>query len=194
MKTPLTLLLLLMLPGIALSGCGKGRQGGTPSPAMPGTSATLEAMATPLAGQPPEVHPVTSGRQKSGEAGAVVTDDGKELHVSLSAERSVWQFQPGDPWKVTRADGTVLLSGTIVQETSFWEQAIGFVRLDDGRLVAYTFDIDANWIVYPAEQMCRLAAYWAGQDGGSEVHKGFVDLADICRDKLGIAPDASATP
>jgi hypothetical protein len=61
-------------------------------------------------------------------------------------------------------------------------------------MIAYSFDIDANWNVYPAEQMCRLAAYWAERDGGSEVPRGFVDVLGICVDRLGITPDISETP
>jgi hypothetical protein len=130
-----------------------------------------------------------SGRHEWSEPGVVITEAGEELRVSLSAQATVWRFQPDEPWIVTQADGTVLLSGTVVQEAGLWEQAVGFVRLVDGRLVAYSFDIDANWNVYPAEEMCRLAAYWAEQDGGSEVLRGFVDVMGICREKLGIAPD-----
>ena len=119
----------------------------------------------------------------------MLTEDGEELHVSLSAEGTVWRFQRDEPWTVRRADGTVLLAGAIVQEAGLWEQAVGFVRLDDGRLVAYSFDIDANWNVYPAEEMCRLAAYWAERDGGSEVLRGFVEVARICVGELGITPE-----
>jgi len=75
-----------------------------------------------------------------------------------------------------------------------WEGAIGFVRLDDGRFVAYSFDIDANWNVYPAEEMCPLAAYWAKQGGDSDVLKGFVDVVRICREKLGIAETTPEAP
>jgi len=124
----------------------------------------------------------------------MLTEVGEELHVSLSAEGTVWRFRQDEPWTVTRVDGTVLLSGTVVQEAGLWEQAIGFVRLDDGRPVAYSFDIDSNWNVYPAEEMCRLAAYWAERDGASEVLKGFLDVRAICTEELGITPDVPETP
>jgi hypothetical protein len=177
----LLLSLALMLSGIALVGCAGEKEEGTPSP-----SAAASATPTAIAGEPPELHPIVFGRHDWSEPGKVLTKDGEELHVSLSAEGTVWRFRSDDPWTVTRADGTVLLSGTVVQEAGLWEQAVGFVRLDDGRLVAYSFDIDANWNVYPAEEMCRLVAYWAERDGGSEVLKGFVDVVGICREKLGI--------
>ena len=180
----LLLSLVLVLSGTALVGCAGEKEEATPSP-----SAAASATPTAIAGGPPELHPIVSGRHEWSEPGTVLTEDGEELHVSLSAEGTVWRFQRDEPWTVRRADGTVLLAGAIVQEAGLWEQAVGFVRLDDGRLVAYSFDIDANWKVYPAEDMCRLAAYWAERDGGSEVSKGFVDVLDICREKLGITPD-----
>jgi hypothetical protein len=165
---------------MALVGCAEEKEAGTPSP-----SAVATATSTAIAGEPPELHPIVSGRHDWNEPGTVLTNDGEEFRVSLSAEGTVWRFQPDEPWTVARADGTVLLSGTVVQEAGLWEQAVGFVRLDDGRLVAYSFDIDANWNVYPAEEMCRLAAYWAERDGASEVLRGFVDVLGICLDKLG---------
>jgi hypothetical protein len=185
----LALFLILALPGMALAGCARDKQEGPPSP-----SAAATATPTAIASGPPELHPIVSGRHEWSEAGVVITEDEEELHVSLSGEGTVWRFQPDEPWTVRRADGTALLSGTIVQEAGLWEQAVGFVRLDDGHLVAYSFDIDANWNVYPAEEMCRLAAYWAEQDGGSEVLKGFVDVVDICRERLGITPAIPETP
>jgi hypothetical protein len=187
--------LFLMLSGMALVGCAGEKEEGAPSPSAAATAAP-ERSTTPtaIAGGPPELHPIVSGRHDWNEPGVVITEAGDELRVSLSAQGTVWRFQPDETWTVKRSDGTVLLSGTAVQEAGLWEQAVGFVHLDDGRLIAYSFDIDANWNVYPAEEMCRLAAYWAERDGGSEVARGFVDVLGICVDKLGITPDTSETP
>ena len=186
MRNLLTLLLslVLLLSGTALVGCAGEKEEGTPSP-----SAAASATSTAIAGGPPELHPLVSGRHDWNEPGTVLAEDGEELHVSLSAEGTVWRFRSDDPWTVTRADGTALLSGTVVGEAGLWEQAVGFVRLDDGRLVAYSLDIDSNWNVYPAEEMCRQAAYWAERDGSSEVLRGFVDVLGICVEELGITPD-----
>ena len=181
--------LILMLSGMALVGCAGEKEEGAPSPSAPAS-----ATPTAIAGGPPELHPVVFGRHDWNEPGVVITEDGEKLRVSLSAEGTVWRYQPDEPWTVRRADGTVLLSGTVVQEAGLWEQAVGFVHLDDGRLIAYSFDIDANWNVYPAEEMCRLAAYWAERDGGSEMPRGFVDVLGICVGELGMTPDISETP
>ncbi len=137
-----------------------------------------------------------SGKVKAQEAGVVITDAGEELRVSLSDEGYLWRFEPGDPWTVSRADGIVLLSGTIVGEAHQWEAVTGFVRLDDGRPVAYHLDIDDNWYVYPAEEMCRLAGYYVRrlEGSGSVVLQGFVDVVAICREKLGITEGIPETP
>ena len=186
---PLLMSLVLVLSTTALAGCAGEKEDATPSP-----SAAASATPTAIAGGPTELQPLLSGRHDWNEPGTVLTEDGEELHVSLSGEGTVWRFRPNDPWTVTRADGAVLFSGTVVQEAELWEQAVGFVRLDDGRLVAYSLDIDANWKVYPAEDMCQQAAYWAEQDGESEVLKGFVDVVDTCLEELDIAPDIGETP
>jgi hypothetical protein len=135
-----------------------------------------------------------SGKVKVDEPGVVVTEEGGELRVSLSGEGALWHFAPGDRWTVSRADGAVLFSGTVVGEALQWEQVTGFVRLDDGRPVAYNLDIDDNWYVYPAEEMCRLAGYWAKGDTGSIVTRGFVEVAAICVDELGIIEGIPETP
>ena len=197
MNSFLTLLLslVLVLPGMALVGCAGEKEEGAPSPSAAATAAPQRsATPTAIAGGPPELHSIISGKHRPDEAGVVASEGGEEVHVSLSAEGTVWRFQPDEPWTVRLVDGTVLLSGTIVEEAEMWEGAIGFVRLDDGRFVAYSFDIDANWNVYPAEEMCRLAAYWAKQGGDSDVLKGFVDVLRICREKLGIAETTPEAP
>lgn len=137
-----------------------------------------------------------SGKVKVDQPGAVIDDAGEELRVSLSGEGYLWRFEPGDRWTVSRADGTVLMSGTIVEEALQWEQVTGFVRLDDGRPVAYNLDIGDQWGVYAAEEMCRLAGYYVGhlEDSGSVVRQGFVKVAAICVEKLGITEDIPETP
>jgi len=161
-----------------------------------GGSAGEDATPTAIASPPPAPQAMLSGKMKVDEPGIVVTEDGEELRVSLSDEGAVWHFKPGDGWMVSRADGTVLFSGTIVEEALQWEQVTGFVRLDDGRPVAYNLDIDGNWRVYPAEEMCRLAAYYVRQleGSGSVVLQGFEDVADICREKLGMTEGIPETP
>lgn len=137
-----------------------------------------------------------SGKVKVGEPGVVITEDREELRVSLSGEGYLWRFEPGEPWAVSRADGTVLFSGTIVEEALQWEQVTGFVRLDDGSQVAYNLDIGDQWGVYPAEEMCRLAGYYVRrlEGSGSVVLQGFVDVVAICREKLGITEGIPETP
>jgi hypothetical protein len=73
---------------------------------------------------------------------------------------------------------------------------MGFVRLDDGRPVVYSFDIESNWYVYPAEEACRGVGYYIRLlDGsGSVVLQGLVNAATICRDKLGITEGIPETP
>jgi len=198
MKSFLGLLLSLMLtvPCMVLLACEEKGAETQPTPTQvltPSTRASPTAAATANADAPPELHSILSGKQRPDEVGVVAGEDGEELHVSLSAEGTIFRFQPGEPWTVTTVDGTVL-SGTIVEEAEMWEGAIGFVRLDDGHFVAYSFDIDANWNVYPAEEMCPLAAYWAKQGGDSDVLKGFADVERICREKLGIAETTPEAP
>jgi hypothetical protein len=137
-----------------------------------------------------------SGKLKIAEPGIVVTEEGEELRVSLSGEGYLWRFEPGDDWTVSRADGSVLLSGTVVEEALQWEQVTGFVRLDDGSRVAYNLDIGDQWGVYPAEEMCRLAGYYVRrlEGSGSVVLQGFVDVVAICREKLGITEGIPETP
>jgi hypothetical protein len=164
--------------------------------ATPEATVTVQAMPTPIASPPPEVHAMLSGKVKVDEPGVVLTEDGEELRVSLSGEGYLWRFEPADRWTVSRADGTVLMSGTIVEEALQWEQVTGFVRLDDGRPVAYNLDIGDQWGVYPAEEMCRLAGYYIRQleDSGSVVRQGFVNVAAICVEELGITEGIPETP
>jgi len=137
-----------------------------------------------------------SGKVKVAEPGVVVTEDGEELRVSLSDEGYLWRFEPGDPWTVSRADGTILFSGTVVEEAHEYEGVTGFVRLDDGNPVAYKLDINHDWGVYPADETCRLAGYWARrlEGSGSVVFQGLVDEVAICREKLGITEGTPETP
>ena len=50
------------------------------------------------------------------------------------------------------------MAGTVIGEALQYESVYGFVRLDDGTLVAYSFDDGANWIVYPAAEICGQLA------------------------------------
>jgi len=137
-----------------------------------------------------------SGKVKVEEPGVVITEDGEELRVSLSGEGYLWRFEPGDRWTVSRADGTVLLSGTIVGEAHKWEYVAGYVRLDDGRAVAFGLDNEGNWYIYPAEETCRLAGYYVThlEGSGSVLLQGLADEVAICRDKLGITEGIPGTP
>jgi len=137
-----------------------------------------------------------SGKVKVAEPGVVVTEDGEELRVSLSGEGYLWRFEPGDRWTVSRADGTVLLSGTLVGEAHKWEYVAGYVRLGDGRAVAFGLDNEDNWYVYPAEETCRLAEYYIRRLGGSGsvVLQGLAEEVAICREKLGITEGIPETP
>ena len=206
MKRILTLglLLILLLPGMTLVACGDEEEG-TPT-ATPAVTATAQATSTatvtpataatptPIASPPPIPEVMLFGKLNLDKPGVVVSGAGEELRVSLSDNGDLWHFKPDDPWTVSRADGTVLFSGTIVEEALLWEQVTGFVRLDDGRLVAYTLDIGGNWGVYPAEDMCALLGYLAELDIAPEVLQGFLDAVAICRDKLGITEGIPETP
>ena len=137
-----------------------------------------------------------SGKAKVDEPGVVITEDGEELRVSLSGEGALWHFKPGDRWTVSRADGTALLSGTLVGEAHKWEYVAGYVRLDDGRAVAFGLDNGDGWYVYPAEETCRLAEYYMRRFEGTDsvVLQGLAEELAICRDKLGITEGIPETP
>ena len=195
----LLLFLILLLLAAALVACTEEERTPTSTPAVVPTAAATaapQATPTPVASPPPVPQAMLSGKVKVKEPGVVISEDGKELHVSLSGEGYLWRFEPGDSWTVSQADGTVLLSGTIVEEALQWEQVTGFVRLDDGRPVAYNLDIDGNWHVYPAEEMCRLAAYYVRllEGTGSVVLQGLAEELAICREKLGITEGIPETP
>jgi hypothetical protein len=161
-----------------------------------GGSATEDVTPTAIASPPPAPQAMLSGKVKVEEPGVVITEDEEELRVSLSGEGYLWRFEPGDRWTVSRADGTVLLSGTIVGEAHKWEYVAGYVRLDDGRAVAFGLDNEGNWYIYPAEETCRLAGYWVRrlEGSGSVALQGLADEVAICRDKLGITEDIPGTP
>jgi hypothetical protein len=206
MKRLLTLwlFLMLLLPAIALVACGGGEEG-TPT-ATPAVTATAQATSTatvtpitaatptPIPSPPPIPQAMLFGQVNIEEPGVVVSGSGEELRVSLSDNGDLWHFKPDDRWEVSGADGTVLFSGTIVEEVPLWGQVAGFVRLDDGSLVAYTLDTAKNWAVYPAEGICALAGYFAEQDLAAEVVQSFLNVVAICRDKLGITEGIPETP
>jgi len=150
---------------------------------------------TPIA-SPPKLHPIVSGKQVAVEASVVITDAGEKLYVSLSREGFLWRFEPGDRWTVSREDGTIFLSGTVVREALQYEGVYGFVRPDAGPLVAYFFGTDGNWTVYPAEEVCRLSGYYlkSRQDIYPTVLKGLVEVAVICLEELGITEGILETP
>ncbi|MGB6838651.1 MAG: hypothetical protein WBF66_13230 [Dehalococcoidia bacterium] len=216
MKRLLTLPLFLMvlLPGVALVACTEEEEATptptatvttTPTPAVtpttavtptPETPATPQATPTPTPSPPPAPQAMLSGKVKVAEPGVVVTEDGEELRVSLSDEGGLWRFESGDPWTVSRADGTVLFSGTVVGEAYQYEGVTGFVRLDDGRAVAYSLGNEGNWYVYPADETCRRAEYYIRyfEGSGSVVLWGLADKVAICREELGITEGIPETP
>ena len=99
-----------------------------------------------------EFHPLFSGLETG--QGVITSDTSEEMRVSTSRAGFLWRFEPGEPWQVTRSDGTVIMSGTVVGEALMYESVYGFVRLDDGRAVAYSYGIGPGWWVYPAEEVC----------------------------------------
>jgi len=185
---------------ILAQACGGGSAGEdvTPTATSPTAAATAtpEAAPTAIASPPPRPQAMLSGKVKVEEPGVVTTEDGEELRVSLSGEGYLWRFEPGDSWTVSRADGTVLLSGTVVGEAHKWEYVAGYVRLDDGRAVAFGLDNEGNWYIYPAEETCRLAGYYVThlEGSGSVLLQGLADEVAICRDKLGITEGIPQTP
>jgi len=185
------LFLILLLPAAALVACAEEEATPTSTPAVVPTAAATaapQATPTPIASPPPALQAMLSGKVKVEEPGVVITEDGEELRVSLSGEGYLWRFEPGDSWTVSRADGTVLLSGTLVGEAHKWEYVAGYVRLDDGRAVAFGLDNEGNWRVYPAEETCQLAEYYIRrfEGTGSVVLQGLAEELAICREKLGI--------
>jgi dipeptidyl aminopeptidase/acylaminoacyl peptidase len=99
-------------------------------------------------------HPLIRGWTPSGDANKVIVDSGGTLHVGPSEAGLVWRFKPGERWLVSRDDGTLRMSGAVAGEALMYENVYGFVRLDDGGAVAYSYDIGGNWIVYSAQEIC----------------------------------------
>ena len=143
----------------ATPACG-GSEDSQPAPTRTlspsGTPASQQGTPalTPTLSPTPELHPLISGRETP--QGIVTTDKGEDIRVSLSKAGGPWRFESGERWLVTRADGTVIMSGTVVGEALQYESVFGFVRLDDGRAIAYEFAGEwGDWAVYPAEEVCR---------------------------------------
>jgi hypothetical protein len=151
---------LVLVIGAALVSLAATRCGGEESVAPTRTlspSGTTASQAgtsalTPTLSPTPELHPLISGTETG--QGIITTDTGEELRVSKSKAGFLWRFEPGERWQITRADGTVMMSGTVVGEALQYENVFGFVRLDDGRAVAYSYGIGPGWTVYPAEEVC----------------------------------------
>jgi hypothetical protein len=154
------LLLLVIgaaLAALAAAGCGGDREQAS---APMDISTPLVASETPSVGPivpPPldpetELHPLVSGTETG--QGIITSDTGEEMRVSTSRAGFLWRFESGERWQVTRSDGTVLMSGAVVGEALMYESVYGFVRLDDGRAVAYSYGIGPGWTVYPAEEVC----------------------------------------
>jgi len=152
----LSLVLGAALAALVVTGCG-GEESVAPTRTLspsgtPASQAGTPAL-TPTLSPAPELHPTISGRVTG--QGIVTTDTGEDIRVSLSKAGLVKRFEPGQRWLVTRADGTVIMSGTVVGEALQYESTFGFVRLDDGRAIAYSSDNEGLWAVYPAEEVCR---------------------------------------
>ncbi len=100
-----------------------------------------------------QMAPLMSG--SAANDGLVTTDDGRTLHLSLSEAGTVPGFEPGERWTLSEADGTSLMSGTVLGEAVQYESVYGFVRLDDGRAVVYQHGImPEDWRIYPADEVC----------------------------------------
>ncbi|OGO07759.1 MAG: hypothetical protein A2Y61_02280 [Chloroflexi bacterium RBG_13_60_13] len=145
------------LVSLVVTGC-EGEESVAPtrtlSPSGTPASQQVTPALTPTLSPTPELHPLMSGRETL--QGIVTTDTGEDIRVSLSKAGGTWRFESGERWQVTRADGTVIMSGTVVGEALQYESVFGFVRLDDGRAIAYEFAGEwGDWAVYPAEEVCR---------------------------------------
>jgi hypothetical protein len=153
----LSRVLVVALLALVATGCG-GEESVAPthtlSPSGTPASQAGTPAPTPTLSPTPELHPLISGRKTL--QGIVTTDTGEDIRVSLSKAGGPWRFESGERWLVTRADGTVIMSGIVVGEALQYESVFGFVRLDDGRVIAYEFAGDwGHWSVYPAEEVCR---------------------------------------
>jgi hypothetical protein len=142
---------------LAATGCGGGdEQEGAPmdisTPSVARETPSSGPIVPPPLNPKTEFHPLVSGLETG--QGVITSDTGEEMRVSTSRAGFLWRFEPGERWLVTGSDGTVLMSGAVVGEALMYESVYGFVRLDDGRAVAYSYGIGPGWSVYPAEEVC----------------------------------------
>jgi len=152
----LSRVLVVALLALVATGCG-GEESVAPthtlSPSGTQASQAGTPAPTPTLSPTPELHPLISGRKTL--QGIVTTDTGEDIRVSLSKAGGPWRFESGERWLVTRADGTVIMSGIVVGASLQYESVFGFVRLEDGRVIAYEFAGDwGHWSVYPAAEVC----------------------------------------
>ena len=150
------ILLVLLVAGCAcLGGCSRS----TTSTATQRTPAATAVWPVIVPGSETSPYltftPIITATQRDLYSDALVTDSGEVLHVTLSEAGAIDWFQPGDRWILTRDDGNVLMSGTVAGEATMYEGLFGFVRLDDGRLVAYSVGNNLGWTLHPADQICH---------------------------------------
>jgi hypothetical protein len=127
----------------------------------------------------------------------VVIIDGEPYTVSLSDDGQLAGFKPGQDWHLVGPDGVEILSGAILGEFGQWERGVDFVRLDDGRVIAYSVDIDGNWRISPGEDECLWSAYWANRylavspqpSEAPDIGAGFRRVAEFCEQELGLAAE-----
>ncbi len=176
-KVPACAVLVAALLAYGLVACGDG------------DGAVLAPSATP---GPPELTDMYSGSVRYQEPGVVIIE-GEAYTVSLSDEGLLAGFEPGQAWHLTGPDGVEILSGTILEEFGQWERGVNFVRLDDGRVVAYGVDIEGGWSVRTGEDECRWNLYWANrypvvspQPSEADIGAGFRRVAAFCEQELGL--------
>jgi len=165
---PVASILLLTLLSFSAISCGRDSgKGITTTSGDSLSSATPSNVPTMMAGPSPRIvpivvpppidpnttfHPLIRAWNTGGDT--LIADAGDFLHVGPSKAGILWRFEPGERWTVSREDGTVRMSGTVAGEALMYENVYGFVRLDDGALIAYSYDIGGNWVVYRVDEIC----------------------------------------